>query len=618
MKTDPKKSGTKQGTAGRAGRKPDARSAGAKPAGAERVLHGLGVAPGIAIGSVYLARGAELRVPQYQIPARRVKEEFQRYETAIRQAMRQLDKLRAKAAAFHGASAEELAFLLEAHGQMLRSGRLREGVQRRIEEERNNAEFAVSAEIEAIAEAFGSVEDDYLAARAEEVRQVGHRILRNLTERTFSSFAELPAGSVILAEEVTPADTALMDPHRVGGFASVLGGAEGHTAIMARSLGIPAVLGVADLLAQASQGTPVVVDGDQGLVILNPTKRRLESYRKRQQRQYAESRSLGRLRDLPAETLDGCRLRLQANLELPNEVEQALAVGAEGVGLLRTEFLFMNRADLPDEDEQAAVLTRVVEGMAGRPVTVRTLDVGGEKLATALGAHLGESANPALGLRAIRLSLRVPELLETQLAAILRAGTAGPVRILLPMVSSVEEVRRVRVVLQKVQARLHRRGVAIAETTPPLGAMIEIPGAALAADALIREVDYFAIGTNDLIMYTLAIDRGDERVANLYDPLHPAVLRLIHFAVDAALRAGKPVSVCGEMAGDPRFAGLFVGWGVRELSMRAPAIPQVKRRLRAMDSGSAGRLVATAMLESDRAAVTRLLDLFEQSEARRK
>ncbi|SMF62797.1 phosphoenolpyruvate--protein phosphotransferase [Tistlia consotensis] len=589
-----------------------------RKAGGERVLQGLGVAPGIAIGAVYLARGAELRVPRYQIPARRAKPEVERYEAAIRQAMRQLDKLRAKAEAFHGASAEELGFLLEAHGQMLRSGRLREGVRRRIVEERNNAEYAVAAEIEAIAEAFGSVEDDYLAARAEEVRQVGHRILRNLTERTFSSFAELPAGSVILAEEVTPADTALMDPHKVGGFASVLGGAEGHTAIMARSLGIPAVLGVAELLAHAAQGAPVIVDGDQGLVVLNPTKRRLESYRKRQLKQHAESRSLGRLRDLPAETLDGCRVRLLANLELPGEVEPSLAAGAEGVGLLRTEFLFMNRDDLPDEDEQAAILTAVVKGMAGRPVTVRTLDVGGEKLATALGAHLGESANPALGLRAIRLSLRVPELLEAQLAAILRAGAHGPVRMLLPMVASVEEVRAVRVILQKVVARLRRRGVAIADPLPPLGAMIEIPGAALAADALIREVDFFAIGTNDLIMYTLAIDRGDERVAHLYDPLHPAVLRLIHFAADAALRAGKPVSVCGEMAGDPRFAGLFVGWGIRELSMRAPAIPQVKRRLRAMDSGGAGRLVATAMLESDRAAVSRLLEAFEQAEARRR
>lgn len=607
---------------GKGARKAAARQAGSSwpgsRGGGERVLRGLGVAPGIAIGAAYLARGGELRVPQYQVPARRAKAEFERYERAIRQAMRQLDKLRVKAEAFHGASAEELGFLLEAHGQMLRSGRLREGVQRRILERRDNAEFAVAAEIEAIAAAFGSVEDDYLAARADEVRQVGHRILRNLTERTFSSFAELPAGSVILAEEVTPADTALMDPRRVGGFASVLGGAEGHTAIMARSLGIPAVLGVADLLAQAAQGQQVIVDGDQGLVVLSPTKRRLESYRKRLTRQHAESRSLDRLRDLAAETRDGRRMTLLANLELPSEVGPALAAGAEGVGLLRTEFLFMNRDDLPGEDEQTAMLTGVVEGMAGRPVTIRTLDVGGEKLATALGAHLGEAANPALGLRAIRLSLRLPELLEAQLAASLRAGAAGPVRILLPMVSSVEEVRAVRVVLQRVAARLKRQGVAIADPLPPLGAMIEIPGAALAADALIREVDFFAIGTNDLIMYTLAIDRGDERVAHLYDPLHPAVLRLIHFAADAALRAGKPVSVCGEMAGDPRYAGLFVGWGIRELSMRAPAIPQVKRRLRALDSDAAGRLVATVMLESDRAAVTRLLDTFEQSEARRK
>lgn len=581
---------------------------------AERVLEGLGVSPGIGIGPAHLRESGEVRVVEYHVPAAHAAAEVARFEGALDKARRQLTRLQAKAADFHGASAEELGYLLDAHMQMLRSSRLREGVKNRIATCRLNAEAAVMAEIDEIGAAFAEMDDPYLRSRIDEIREVGFRILRTLTEKSYAGFTQLPANSVLIAEEITPADTALMDPKRVAGFASVLGGAEGHTAIMARSLGLPAVLGVSGLLEGVDPDATVIIDGSRGLVIVNPTKRRLESYQRRRTQMAKEFRALAKLRDLPAVTKDDIHLTLQANLELPGEVPQAIAAGAEGIGLLRTEFMFMNRDDLPDEEEQTATLTEIVRGMGGKPVTVRTLDVGGEKLASSLGGHLGNAVNPALGLRAIRLSLKVPELLEAQLAATLRAGAEGPVRILLPMVASVEEVRAVRKILERVAARLRRAKVKIADPLPPLGAMIEVPGAALSADSLAREADFFAIGTNDLIMYTLAIDRGEEQVAHLYDPLHPAVMRLIHFSIDAALRYHKPVSVCGEMAGDPRFTALFVGLGVRDLSMSPKALPRIKDRVRKMHGGAATEFVVSTMTQADRGMIVRLLDAFNRAD----
>ena len=578
------------------------------PAAPERVLTGLGVSPGIVLGPAFVREGGQLTVIEYQVPRAALAAEQERVAGALRKAEAQLVKLRAKAMAVHGAAAEELGFLLEAHLQMLKSRRLGEGIARRILQESRNAEAAVAAEIAAIEEEFLRLPDPYLASRGSEVREVGRRLLRNLSDRPFASFGQVPEGSIILAEEVTPADTALMDPKLVAGFASVLGGAEGHTAIMARSLGLPAVLGVAELLTGIKPGTPLIVDGDKGRVIINPSAATLADYRRRRTRQRRVQRSLAELAHEPAVTLDGVRVQLMVNLEQTRDLAPALAAGAEGVGLLRTEFLFMNRRDLPSEDEQAAFLGEIVRAMGGRPVTARTLDVGGEKLATALGRLQPEGANPALGLRAIRLSLREPELLETQLASMLRAAALGPLRILLPMISDAAEVRAVRDALGRVYHRLKRRKVPLPEALPPVGVMIEVPGAALAADALARAADFFAIGTNDLTMYTLAIDRGDERVAHLYNPLHPAVLRLIQFSTEAALRARLPISVCGEMAADPRFTPLFLGLGIRELSVGAPALGRVKQRVRSLETGEALRLADRVMRETDPAAIAGLLE----------
>jgi phosphotransferase system enzyme I (PtsI) len=393
----------------------------------------------------------------------------------------------------------------------------------------------------------------------------------------------------------------------------VLGGAAGHTAIMARSLGLPSVVGIAGVLAGVRTGMPVILDGSAGTLILNPSKETLALYRTKRADLLRERRRLNRLAKVPAVTLDGTPITLLANLELPAEIESVMTNGADGIGLFRSEFMYMNRDDLPSEDEQYQIMVKLVQRLDGRPLTIRTLDSGGDKLAPALG--IVEGPNPALGMRAIRLSLKRPDILEPQLAAILRAGAHGPVRILLPMISAVSELVAVRHCLERVARELTARKVPIASPLPPLGTMIEVPGAALAADGLAWHSDFFAIGTNDLTQYTLAIDRSDEAVAHLYDPLHPAVLRLLQFSTEAALRARIPVSVCGEIAGNPRFTALLLGLGIRDLSMSAHSLPKVKERVRSINMVAASRRARLIMDQGDSGRIAQLLDDFNAAPA---
>jgi phosphotransferase system enzyme I (PtsI) len=577
---------------------------------APQVLEGLGVAPGIAVGPAYLLEAGAIRVAIHTLADDEVADEVARFNAAVAKGQRQLRKLKSKSANLPGAAAEEMGYLLEAYLQMLSGSRLLRGVERRISQEKINAEAAVQAEIAEIAEGFAALSDQYLAARADDIREVGDRLIRNLTQTPFAAFSELTPGTVVIAEELSPADTALLDPALVSGFATVLGGPEGHTAIMARSLALPAVLGVAGLLGAVHNGDTVVVDGSSGRVVINPSAEMLAEYEHRQSEYRNEQRMLARLKRVPAVTRDGEAITLLANVELPRESQSALAAGAEGIGLLRTEFMFMNRDDLPDEEEQYQALKAITEAMNGRLVVMRTLDIGGDKLALPLSAHLAESTNPALGLRAIRLSLKERFLLEAQLGAMLRASAHGQVRILLPMISSIGEVRQVRQAMATVIRRLKRRKVKIADPPPMLGVMIEVPGAALSADALAQVADFFAIGTNDLTMYTLAIDRSEEQVAHLYNTLHPAVLRLIQFTAEAAFRARIPISVCGEIAGDPRYTALLLGLGVRELSMAWPALPRVKQRIRSIDLLAATRRARMIMDQSDSGRIAALLDDF--------
>ena len=574
------------------------------------VLDGLGVSPGVAIGQAHRHEAGEVPVPEHAIPAAGVAAELDRFRAAVEAALRQVARLRQRGARLPAAAAEEIGFLLDAHAQMLSGSRLVRGVEARIAEQRVNAEAAVQQETSAIAKSFAAMDDAYLAARAVDVREVGGRLLRNLTRTPFRAFSDLAEGTIVVAEDITPSDTALMDPGRIAAFACVAGGMEGHTAIMARSLGLPAVLGAAGLMEAAGHGDTVIVDGSAGRIVLRPSEATLAAYEEKRAAFQRAERQLRRTAKLPAVTRDGVAVALHANLELPRDAELAVGNGAAGIGLLRSEFLVMNRDDLPGEDEQYEALAHAVRALGGRPATIRTLDAGGEKLPAALRAEIAPGPNPALGLRAIRLTLRVPALLETQLAAILRAAVHGPVRILLPMISHLHEVQEVRTILARVERRLLRKGFQLPEPRPPLGVMIEVPGAALGADSLARACDFFAIGTNDLTMYTLAIDRGDERVAHLYNPLHPAVLRLIQFTTEAALRNRIPVSLCGEMAGDPRYTALLLGLGIRELSMAPIKIGRIKNRVRRIDLAAAADRAQAIMAQSDPGRIAALLDDF--------
>ncbi|EPY01153.1 phosphoenolpyruvate--protein phosphotransferase [Magnetospirillum fulvum] len=572
----------------------------------EIVLEGLAIARGVAIGVVFPHDAGTIKVPERRIESDQVADECARFTEAVASAARQVESLQEKAVDLGGAAAEEMGYLLDAYRQMLKGSRLTRGVQHRIAEKLLNAEAAVQQEIAEIVRGFEAMEDAYLAARVADIKDIGRRLLRSLTHTPYRPFTDLPRNAVILAEEMTPADTALLNPRRVAGLATVVGGAESHTAIMARSLGLPTVLGVSGLLRGLRGGEPIIVDGTGGVVVINPSATTMAHYRKKRADCLRARRALARLRDVPAETRDGTRILLQANMELPAEVASVLESGAEGIGLLRSEFMYMNRDDVPSEDEQYQLLRELIERLGGRRLTVRTFDAGGDKLAPALGCSIGP--NPALGLRAIRLGLARPELLETQLSAILRASAHGPVRILIPMVATVEELRTARRMMESALARLIAAGVPVSDPPPPLGAMIEIPGAALAADALAAEADFFAIGTNDLTQYTLAIDRSDEAVAHLFNPLHPAVLRLIQFSADAAAKAGIPLCVCGEMAGDPRYTALLLGLGIRDLSMSTNNLPMVKQRIHEIDQGAAELCARAVMAESDSARIAQLVD----------
>ncbi|MBW6398295.1 phosphoenolpyruvate--protein phosphotransferase [Roseomonas sp. HJA6] len=592
-----------------------------KARSSEVVVPGIAVSHGVAVGLVYDTTDPPAETPHRAIPADAVDDEKQKLAAAVAFSRKQVGKLKTRIGVLPEEAQEELEPLLDAHLMMLGNSRLIRGARKRIETELLGAETAVQEEAEEIRAVILAAKDDDkagLARRANEVRDIARRLVRNLTATPFRSFKDLPEGCILVSEELTPADAALLDPSRVAGVATEEGGADGHTAIMLRALGIPAVLGAPGLTEAVQRGDQVVLDGTAGTVAVHPSAATLATAKEKLTAFAKERAKLSKLRRLPAETTDGEAVELQANLEIPQELPLIAQAGAMGIGLLRTEFLFMNREDLPDEEAQVEAYTQIVGAMDGLPVTIRVLDWGGEKDMEALAegvapGHAG--SNPALGLRGLRMLLKRPELLEVQFAAVLRVAAAhsdSHVRLLLPMVTVPEEVRQAREVYERVARRLRRRGEKLPEKLPPLGVMIETPGAALAADAIALEADFFAIGTNDLAMYTLAVDRAEAEVSHLYDPLHPAVLRLVQFATEAALRLRMPVSVCGEMAGNPQLTPLLLGLGVRTFSMNASALPRVKQAVRALDIGDCARFARRVMEQSDPARIRELVAGFAE------
>ncbi len=586
-------------------------------AGVERRLSGLPIGPGIAIGAIFGTVEAPAAITRHRIAAADIEAERVRLDAAVTVSRKQLGKLRARLHVLPEDTQAEISPLLDAYVQMLGPSRLLRGARGRIAEGLRSAEQAVMDEADAIAAALLAANTDDLPAgrrRADEVGEIARRLVRNLTRAPFRSFAGLPAGAILAAEWLTPADAALIDPTRIAGVATEEGGADGHTAIMLRALGIPTVLAAGGLMAHMRPGGTAVVDGSAGVVTLDPSAASLAQARRGVLAFARRRQRWARLRRLPAVTSCGVPVDLQANLEIPAELPLIAQSGAHGVGLLRSEFLFMNREELPGEAVQAEIYTAVVEAMEGDPVTIRVLDWGGEKEVEALASagvvpHVA-GPNPALGPRGIRMLLRFPELLETQLAAILRSAATGPVRVMLPMVTNVAEIRQARLIYDATAARLRASGVHLPDALPPLGAMVEVPAAALCAEALARAADFFAIGSNDLTMYALAADRAETASVDIYDPIHPAVLRLVRMTVAEADRAGIPVSLCGEMAANARNIPLLLGLGLRSFSVNATAVPRVKQAIRTADLAVCQAFAAAVMSESEPEAVGALLARF--------
>ena len=541
------------------------------------VLHGHAVSSGITVGYAHLVSTARLEVAHYEIAEDAVEAELERFEVAMRTAREQLGALKDHIAS--DAPAELEAFL-DLHRMILDDSALSQAPRELIRKRRANAEWALVQQMERLVERFEEIEDPYLRERKADVEHAVERVLKVLTGA--QTLAE-PALSeeqklIVVAHDLSPGDMILFKRHHYGGFVTDVGGVTSHTAIVARSLGIPAIVGLHHARQTVAEGELLIVDGVHGVLIVNPDPLVLAEYRARQAELKAERQRLKRLRKTPAATLDGTPVELYANIELPQDAAGALDAGAQGVGLFRTEFLFLNRRDLPGEDEQFEAYRQVVAAMKGKPVVLRTLDVGADKAIEGDGARAQNIPNPAMGLRAIRFCLSEPQMFLTQLRAILRASHHGPVRILLPMLAHVHEIEQTLALMRQARQQLDERGQPY-DANIQVGGMIEIPAAALALSIFMRRLDFLSIGTNDLIQYTLAIDRTDDAVAHLYDPLHPAVLTLVANTIQTATRGGVPVAVCGEMAGDPQLTRLLLGLGLRNFSMHPSQLLSIKERV---------------------------------------
>jgi len=550
-----------------------------------RIFRGIGVSPGIAVGKALVVESRRPRVKREPVDPGRIPLEISRLRQALEVSRRQILEIQERIAK---EVEPQYARIFDAHLLILEDRWLVEQATTVIQNQRVNAEFAVQEVLDPVRQALSRVEDGYLRERRTDVDDVGDRLVRNLLGQRGTFHVEGMRGeAIVFARDLGPSDTAQLHRDAVLGLATETGGRTSHSAIMARSLEIPAVVGVEQICAQVQNHETVILDGTEGVVILSPDVETLTRYHARKQQFEYAGLALHKLGALPAETQDGYRVRVTANIEFPEELPAVRDHGAEGVGLYRTEFLYLNRPDLPNEEEHFSVYCAVAAQMHPRPTVIRTLDFGGDKLASAI--QLAAEENPSLGLRAIRLCLHRPDMFRAQLRAILRASAFGTLRIMYPMISGVAELRAANAILEDVKAELRREGVAF-DPEIQVGAMIEIPSAAMIADLLAREVDFFSVGTNDLIQYALAIDRINEQVAYLYEPLHPAVLRLLRSVVSAAHNEGIWISMCGEMAGDPLHALFLVGLGFDELSMTPGAIPLMKRIIRSVTYGQAAEV----------------------------
>jgi phosphotransferase system enzyme I (PtsI) len=539
----------------------------------EATRRGLGASPGIAIGPAYVLQRERMVIPERRIEPEEIDSEIERLATAFASTRTQLSEIRA------GMEATGLVGdVFDAQFLFLQDPALREHAEANVREQRLNAEWALQRELRRVQAVFDGVADAYIRERAKDVGFVVRRVQQALMGREPEGLRNTPPGCVVVAEELSPSEVAQVTREQVAGFVTATGSRTSHVAIMARSLGIPAVVGAGpSLVSRVVDGQLLIADGRNGRLFIDPDEATIGTYRRESAQLEVMERELLRFVDLPAESRDGLRIAMLANIETVDEIGEALRYGAEGIGLFRTEYLYMNRTDLPSEDEQAEAYRKVLEAVAPREVVIRTLDLGGDKVPS--GLELSAEENPALGLRGIRMYEGRPAVFRTQLRALLRASRAGNLKILIPMVSSLREFTFARETLSAAIAELEREGHEIDERVP-LGVMVETPAAAMIADLLAQHADFLSIGTNDLLQYTLAVDRTNEQVAYLYEPLHPAHLRMVHQICQAGRRAGILVGMCGEMAGDPLHLWILMALGVGELSMAPFSIPLLKKLLR--------------------------------------
>ena len=539
-------------------------------------LHGMGVSKGIAIGKVHIVKRDQLDIREYGIKSHLINDEIKRFEDALTHARQQLRAIRKHIPVSTSADIE--AFI-DTHLLMLDDVALTEEPMRLIKELSCNAEWALKLQRDALVTVFDEMDDAYLRTRKDDVDYVVNRIQRLLLNQKPLQH-EKPdqrlSGYIVLANDLTPADTVLMQHHGIAAFATEYGGPTSHTAILARSLGIPAIVGLHNALRYIKEDDELILDGARGIILVDPDKQELSHYRHLQKEERRYFTKLGKLKNKAAITLDGVTIALHANIELPKDFETVIEVGASGVGLYRTEFLYMNRESPPDEEEHYATYTDVIDVLKGLPLTIRTLDLGADKQVDG-GRQSGPViTNPALGLRAIRLCLREPALFRPQLRAIIRASVHGPVRIMIPMLSNTHEMQQILQMVEDIKKELDELAIPY-DHELQIGGMIEVPAAAVCADIFAKQLDFLSIGTNDLIQYTMAIDRVNDEVNYLYDPLNPAVLRLIHTTIKAGKHEYIPVAMCGEMAGDTKYTRLLLGLGLREFSVHPASLLEIKQ-----------------------------------------
>ena len=534
-------------------------------------LQGIAVSPGIAIGEALVLDNEGFRIPRRFLPRDAVEEELERLNSAFDGAVAEVEHNRQQVADQLG---DEYAAIFSAHLQMLRDPRLHEEIEEMIRSRHYSPEYAVSRALRRYAKVFQSLQGQYMAERANDIFDIEKRILRNLLGRSREELAQVTSPVLVLAHNLTPSETASLDPRFALGMVTEIGGPGSHTAIVAEGLGIPAVVGVGPFLVDVSGGDTVIIDGDQGQIVLHPDEETLARYRHEVEEQRSLATKLESLRELPAETIDGQSIQLLGNIEFPYEVKQCEDRGAAGIGLYRTEFIYLGRDDDPSEETHFESYASVVQAMQNKPVVMRTLDLGADKMRSLPDPE--DERNPFLGLRSIRLALRNRDLFRIQLRAILRASALGEIRIMFPLISTIMEFRQARMVLADAMEDLEEAGIPF-DRNLKVGMMVEVPSAVLMMDRFVDEVDFFSIGTNDLIQYCLAVDRSNKDVANLYTASDPAVIRMIDMAVRSARSNDVPISMCGQMCGDPTYTMLLLGIGLRSLSVTPAAVPEIKR-----------------------------------------